>query len=73
MTTIDDEILAVIPAGDRAMTYVVANRLRMRHKHHKALSTARVLRRLKALEAEGKVQRVPSAYLTQICWKHTGG
>lgn len=60
----DAEILATLK-GDQIMTYVVANKLR--RKYH-PLKTDFVLRRLKALEAAGKVRRVPTVYAVQICW-----
>jgi len=68
---IDDEILQALGKGE-AMTYVVANRMRMDNKNHNgSLKTARVLRRLKALELLGKVKRVRSVYAVQICWTLT--
>ena len=52
------------------MTYVVTNVIRMAHKHHNGtLDTARVLRRLKALEKLDVVERIPSVYTRQICWR----
>lgn len=63
----DDEILAVLRniGGGINPTYYIKNILK---REHKALETSFVLRRLKALEALGKVQRTPSNYATQICW-----
>lgn len=69
---IDNEILVEMKGYGSTMTYVIANCLRLHHKYHNGtLKTARVLRRLKALEALGKVERVPSVYSVQICWRLT--
>lgn len=66
----DREILGAMRDRSGVMTYVVANRIRMAHKHHNgALDTARVLRRLKVLEKRDIVERVPSVYARQICWR----
>lgn len=54
-------------SGGRA-TYVVRNILDMDHGF-KNLKTASVLSRLKRMEREGKVERVPSIYAIMICWK----
>lgn len=70
--TIDDEILAALQERrEGRMTYVVANSLRMDYEHHKGrLKTARVLRRLKALEKAGKVERVPAlSYANGTYWR----
>lgn len=64
----DDQILAALRDGGRAMTYVVANRLSMKWKT-RGFDTPFVLRRLKAMEKDGKVKRVPSSYVVQICWE----
>ncbi|EOG1019941.1 hypothetical protein ACK2X8_002093 [Klebsiella variicola] len=61
----DEEIIQVLSDRGNCMTYFVTNVLR--HKYW-PLSTAYVLRRLKKLESAGKVQRVKSTYITQICW-----
>lgn len=62
----DAAILSAVTAfGSRAMTYVVANHLRSLRFN---VRTDWVLRRLKRLEIEGKVVRVPSPYAVQICW-----
>jgi hypothetical protein len=63
-----DEIYHVLKR-DRLMTYVVANKLRMEHRHHKALKTSKVLRKLKSMEKCGLVERVASPYAAQICWR----
>ena len=62
----DEEIIQVLTWHGRCMTYVVTNWLR---DNYRPLDTAYVLRRLKKLEAAGKVQRVKSVYKTQICWE----
>lgn len=61
----DDQIVAAMYG--RLMTYVIANILR-REKEFKALDTAFVLRRLKAMEKTGRVKRMPSSYSRQLCW-----
>lgn len=61
----DDQIIQVLKLKGRCMTYVVTNWLR---DFDKKIETPAVLRRLKKLEKAGKVQRVKSAYKTQICW-----
>lgn len=66
----DNEVIDAIGGDGRRMTYVVANILRMEHKHHNGtLATAKVLRRLKSLESRGIVERVRSDYAVQICWR----
>ncbi len=68
----DEEVIDAMQGASRRMTYVVANILRKTHKHHNGtLSTAKVLRRLKALEKRGEVERVRSDYAVQICWRLT--
>ena len=68
----DEEVIDAMKGAGRRMTYVVANILRMTHKHHNGtLGTAKVLRRLKALEKRGEVERVRSDYAVQICWRLT--
>ena len=63
----DDQILAALRDGGRCMTYVVANRISMQWSS-RGFDTAFVLRRLKAMEKDGKVKREPSSYAVQICW-----
>lgn len=67
----DDEVLGLMrghTAGQ--MTYVIANCVRAEHRRHNgSLSTASVLRRLKALEQRDVVERVHSVYARQICWR----
>ena len=66
----DEEVIDAMQGASRRMTYVVANILRMTHKHHNGtLGTPEVLRRLKALEKRGVVERVRSDYAVQICWR----
>lgn len=67
----DLEILDVMRGhGNGLMTYVVANMLRMAHRHHNGtLDTPRVLRKLKDLEKRGMVERAKSSYARQICWR----
>lgn len=68
----DKELIDAMGGASRRMTYVVANILRMTHKHHAGtLATAKVLRRLKALEKRGVVERVRTPYAVQIGWKLT--
>ena len=63
----DDEIIAAVKDwGNSNMTYVVTNKLRM--SGYKGLKTPYILRRLKALEGQGKVKRIKSPYAVQICW-----
>jgi hypothetical protein len=67
---LDNDIIDVLSARHTAMTYVVANWLRSGHREYRfSLKTSQVLRRLKALERSGKVQRVPSVYVVQLCWR----
>lgn len=61
----DEEIIEILEGHGRCMTCVVANILR---RVYFPIDTAYVLRRLKKLEAAGKVQRVKSSYAVQICW-----
>ena len=68
----DEEVIDAMHGASRRTTYVVANILRMTHKHHNGtLGTAKVLRRLKALEKRGVVERARSDYAVQICWRLT--
>ena len=64
----DEEIIQALTAHGRCMTYVVTNILRRKYW---TLDTAYILRRLKKLEAAGKVRRVRSSYAVQICWEAT--
>lgn len=63
----DDTIVAATGKWNgRAMTYVTANILRSAGFN---VRTDWVLRQLKRLEREGRVERVPSSYAVQICWR----
>lgn len=62
----DEEIIQALTAHGRCMTYFVTNILRRKYW---PLDTAYILRRLKKLEAAGKVKRVRSSYAVQICWE----
>lgn len=65
----DDAIVAATCRWNgRAMTYVAANILRSAGFN---VRTDWVLRQLKRLEREGRVERVPSSYAVQICWRPT--
>jgi hypothetical protein len=67
-TKCDDETIlkSLSDHGGRAMTYVVANRIRSRGFN---VRTDWTLRQLKRLEKEGRVKQVPSSYAVQICWR----
>lgn len=68
----DEEVIDAMKCASWRMTYVVANILRMTHKHHNGtLGTAKVLRRLKALEKRGVVELVRTDYAVQLCWRLT--
>lgn len=61
--TIEDRILkAISDYGGRAATWNVANRIGMRGK------TSAVLKTMKKLEADGKVQRHPHTERNNIVW-----
>jgi hypothetical protein len=60
------EILEALDKWGGAMTYVVRNILGQKYK---GLKTPLILRRLKALELAGKVERMRTDYKTQICWR----
>ncbi|MDM3285032.1 hypothetical protein [Citrobacter sp. Cf042] len=62
----DEEIISVLRDHGNCMTYFVTNVLRRKFW---PLDTSYVLRRLKKLEAAGKVKRVKSVYKTQLCWE----
>ncbi|CZW29451.1 hypothetical protein [Enterobacter hormaechei] len=62
----DEEIIQVLTERGNCMTYFVTNVLRQKYW---PLDTAYILRRLKTLEAGGKVRRVKSSYAVQICWE----
>ncbi|WP_233459286.1 hypothetical protein [Citrobacter sedlakii] len=60
----DEEIVQVLRDHGNCMTYVVTHWLQ---DNYRGIKTAYVLRRLKKLEGEGKVRRVKSSYVVQIC------
>jgi len=62
----DERILAALRSTGVCMTYVVANILR---RNFYPLTTAFVLRRLKAMEKAGKVERMRTDYAMQYCWR----
>lgn len=63
----DDQIVEALQTwGSSKMTYVVANVLRSMKLYGE---TAWVRRQLQRMEREGIVERVPSAYAVQICWR----
>ena len=62
----DEQIIQVLADYGNCMTYFVTNVLRRKYW---PLDTAYILRRLKKLEAAGKVRRVKSNYAVQICWE----
>jgi len=62
----DDQILSALLAHGECMSYVVASVLR---RNFYPLATGFVLRRLKAMEKAGKVQRLRTDYVTQYCWR----
>jgi len=64
----DAQILQAMQARPHGiMTYVIRNFLAMEHGF-RDLATSTVLARLKRLERQGKVQRVPSGYAVMLCW-----
>lgn len=62
----DEEILDVLRPRGTLPTYVIANWL---SDSISKRDTSFVLRRLKAMEKAGKVERVPSPYAVMICWR----
>ncbi|WP_196093819.1 hypothetical protein [Citrobacter sp. Res13-Lact-LER2-35-b] len=62
----DEEIIQLLADYGNCMTYFVTNVLRRKYW---PLNTGYILRRLKKLEAAGKVRRVKSNYAVQICWE----
>lgn len=58
--------MAARPSG--TMTYVIRNILSMEHGY-RTIATPTVLRRLKKMERAGEVERVPSGYAVQLCWR----
>lgn len=64
----DEEILNAIKQRGSTMTYVLRNMFWGAYRKE----TPWYLRRLKKLEREGKVERVPTSYAVMICWRATG-
>ena len=62
-------IMSVLSDGTSRMTYVIRNVVARRGSGRTGLKTPHVLRALKRLEKEEKVERVPSIYAVQLCWK----
>jgi DNA-binding HxlR family transcriptional regulator len=64
----DTEIIGALASrqGCIAPTYYVKNLMRSQHP---GLTTAWVLRRLKALEKAGLVKRAQTTYATMLCWE----
>ena len=56
-------LMAVSSLQNLALTRIIAAQLR--------LSTNRTRRRLARLESEGRIERAPSNYARQICWRQT--
>lgn len=72
---LDREVLRALTERAGMATYVVRNTLVMGHKRQKwrsDLSTARVLRACRRLEARGHATEVASIYATHKCWAATG-
>ena len=65
----DDEVVAAVAKRGRGVTYVIRNILIMDKKLDPQIGTPYVLRRLKALEKAGRVERAPTSYAVQICWQ----
>lgn len=63
------DVLKVVRERPGTMTYVYRNILD--REGFPGLQTSTVLRRLKHLERLGKVERVRSGYVVQICWGPT--
>lgn len=61
----DEEIIAILTGRHIVATYVVRNWLKDKYK---GITTPQVLRKLKRMEAEGKVTRNTSFYKQQYCW-----
>jgi len=62
----DEQILSALRHSGPTMTYVVAAVLR---RSFYPLKTDFVLRRLKALEKAGRVERMPTVYAVQYGWR----
>lgn len=71
---LDREVLRALTERAGMATYVIRNMLVMGHKRQKwrsDLSTARVLRACRRLEARGHVAEVASFYAVMKCWVAT--
>lgn len=71
---LDREVLRALTERFGMMTYVIRNTLVMGHNRQKwrpDLSTARVLRACRRLEARGHIEEVASVYAVQKCWAAT--
>lgn len=65
---VDADILAAVRKwGNRTTTSMVRSILAQQFDML-SISTPWVLRQLKRLECDGKVQRVSTSYVTQFCW-----
>lgn len=69
----DEEILSVVRLSPRSATYVFRNMLaspwHTQERPKRGLKTSSVLTRLKRMERQGIVRRVPTSYATMICWE----
>lgn len=71
---LDREVLKALTERFGMMTYVIRNTLVMGHERQKwrsDLSTARVLRSCRRLEALGLAEEVASSYSVGKCWAAT--
>ncbi len=65
----DDQIIASMNRfGGSGVTYAIANGLRMFEPCFN-IRTDWLLRQLKRMERQGRVERAPTSYSVQICWK----
>lgn len=64
----DSDVLAAVTGRPRMPTYVYRNILSSGRCH---LKTASVLSRLKRMERDGKVRRVPTSYAVMLAWEPT--
>ena len=71
---LDREVLKAVAERFGMMTYVIRNTLVMGHERPKwrsDLSTARVLRSCRRLEARGLAEEVATSYSVGKCWAAT--
>lgn len=67
---IDLDIIAVMNGRGKMITAHIASVLCTERKQYRgSISTSKVLSRMKYLEKNGKVERAPTNYLVQICWR----